>query len=141
MNRSDLQRLALLRIADAQALLASRRAVDKSGAYYLAGYAVECALKACIARKTLAEDWPPPAKEVQAMYTHNLADLVKLAGLQTDLENERRQNAIFNRYWAEIKDWNEQSRYLLKTRQEARLLVTAIGDPTNGVLRWIQQYW
>lgn len=28
------------------------------GAYYLAGYAVECALKSCIARRTQEHDFP-----------------------------------------------------------------------------------
>ncbi len=43
MNRAELQRLAKDRLLDAKALFAARR---WSGAYYLAGYAVECALKA-----------------------------------------------------------------------------------------------
>ena len=46
MNRADFQRLADVRIDEAGVLLAAGR---WSGAYYLAGYAVECALKACIA--------------------------------------------------------------------------------------------
>jgi HEPN domain-containing protein len=47
MNRADLQSLSNLRLADARALLSAGRF---AAAYYLAGYAVECALKACIAR-------------------------------------------------------------------------------------------
>ena len=47
MNRTDLQQPALTRLAEAKALLA---AGFPAGAYYLAGYAVECALKACIAK-------------------------------------------------------------------------------------------
>jgi hypothetical protein len=47
MNRAELQRLAKERISDAKVLLAARH---WSAAYYLAGYAVECALKACIAK-------------------------------------------------------------------------------------------
>ena len=55
MNRIDLQKLAEDRIADAAALLNAGR---WSAAYYLAGYAVECALKACIAKQTQAGDFP-----------------------------------------------------------------------------------
>lgn len=55
MTRSDLQKLAAERIADAKALLAMKR---WSAAYYLAGYAVECGLKACIAKLTKAEEFP-----------------------------------------------------------------------------------
>ena len=78
MNRFDLQRLALMRIADADALLA---AGQFSGAYYVAGYAVECALKAVIARKTQQYDFHD-RKLVQASYTHRCADLITPAGLQ-----------------------------------------------------------
>jgi hypothetical protein len=42
VNKDELRQLAQDRILDAKALLAARR---WSGAYYLAGYAVECALK------------------------------------------------------------------------------------------------
>ncbi len=49
MNRIDLQQLARARLREAEALL---NAGEWSGAYYLAGYAVECGLKACIAKLT-----------------------------------------------------------------------------------------
>ena len=46
MNRSDFQQLADVRIDEAAVLFAQGK---YDGAYYLAGYAVECGLKACIA--------------------------------------------------------------------------------------------
>jgi HEPN domain-containing protein len=48
MNRSDFHRLTEIRIKEAKVLL-DRKCYE--GAYYLAGYAVECALKACIAKE------------------------------------------------------------------------------------------
>jgi hypothetical protein len=45
MNRNEFQRIARARVADARVLLGAKR---YSGAYYLCGYAIECALKACI---------------------------------------------------------------------------------------------
>jgi HEPN domain-containing protein len=54
MNRTDLQILAEDRLKDAEVLLAKGRF---AAAYYLAGYAVECGLKACIAKLTKAEDF------------------------------------------------------------------------------------
>ena len=45
MTRPEWQRMAGERVRDASALLKVRR---WSAAYYLAGYAVECGLKACI---------------------------------------------------------------------------------------------
>lgn len=47
MDRKKLQWLAEERLKDAKALLGRKR---WSGAYYLCGYAVECALKACLLR-------------------------------------------------------------------------------------------
>jgi HEPN domain-containing protein len=49
MNRTDFQEIAELRLKESKALLATGFA---EGAYYLAGYAVECALKSCIAKST-----------------------------------------------------------------------------------------
>ena len=48
------------------------------GAYYLAGYAVECALKACIAKGTLRGEFPDK-KRVDSSYSHNLRELFKVA--------------------------------------------------------------
>ncbi|MGC2744663.1 MAG: hypothetical protein WA672_15920 [Candidatus Angelobacter sp.] len=46
-TRVDLQELAHLRLAEARLLLDGK---SFAGAYYLTGLALECALKACIAR-------------------------------------------------------------------------------------------
>jgi HEPN domain-containing protein len=45
LSRTELQQLAEIRIAEANVLLANGM---WDGTYYLAGYAVECGLKACI---------------------------------------------------------------------------------------------
>ena len=57
MNKTDLEQLADLRLAEAVALLGLTPPMP-DGAYYLAGYAVECALKACIAKLTDRHDFP-----------------------------------------------------------------------------------
>lgn len=49
MFRKDFQDLAMVRVREAEMLLAAGLF---DGAYYLAGLAVECALKACIAKAT-----------------------------------------------------------------------------------------
>jgi len=59
VNRTDLQLLAETRLDEAQALLIASR---WSGAYYLVGYAVECAFKACIAKSTKQDDFPVKPK-------------------------------------------------------------------------------
>lgn len=55
MVRRDFQDLATVRIREAESLLAAGLF---DGAYYLAGLAVECALKACIAKATQQYDSP-----------------------------------------------------------------------------------
>ena len=54
-NREALQLISRQRKREAAALL---RAKLFPGAYYLAGYAVECALKACVAKQTNKHDFP-----------------------------------------------------------------------------------
>jgi len=54
MNRADLQRLTRLRLAEAKVLFDNRR---YEGAYYLLGYAIECAFKAYLAKQTKRYDF------------------------------------------------------------------------------------
>src|SRR5439155_18484686 len=65
MNRADFHKLTEIRMREAKVLLA-RKCYE--GAYYLAGYAVECALKACIAKRTQAHDFPPKPDLVRSFY-------------------------------------------------------------------------
>lgn len=78
MNRFDLQKMAAERVADAAALLAAER---YQAAYYLCGYAIECAVKACIARKTREFDFPD-RKVVNDSYVHDLTKLLTVATWQ-----------------------------------------------------------
>jgi HEPN domain-containing protein len=59
MNRSDFQELAELHLRHAHALLDAQL---YSGAYYMCGYVVECALKACICKRTKQDDFYPRTK-------------------------------------------------------------------------------
>jgi len=78
MNRTDLRNLSALRAKEARVLL-DNDCYD--GAYYLIGYAVECALKACIAKRTQRYDFPDK-RTVNESFTHNLEKLVQVIGLQ-----------------------------------------------------------
>jgi HEPN domain-containing protein len=89
MNRADLQKLSNMRIREAKILFA---AGEHSGAYYLAGYAVECALKACIARGVQRYDFPDKSL-AQESYSHDLVRLVKLADLDSELTSSTGANA------------------------------------------------
>lgn len=138
MNRADFQDLAQRRIIDAEVLLKNDR---HEAAYYLAGYSVECALKACIARRTKEFDFPD-LKRVKASYTHNLEELLKVAELEDELVNERKSDAELDANWKAVKDWSEDKRYALSIpEQKARDLCSAISDPNHGVLQWLMKLW
>jgi len=137
VNRADLQRLATERITDAKVLLAGRR---WSAAYYLAGYAVECGLKACIAKLMKSEEFPDK-KFADKCWTHNLTLLLDLAALKGafDAALEAEPDLVDN--WKTVKDWSEETRYAHMTKAEAENLYEAITDKKHGVLSWLKQRW
>jgi hypothetical protein len=110
------------------------------GAYYLAGYAVECALKACIAKLVKEHDFPDK-KQVQDSHTHNIDILVRLAGLESDRMVDLTANVVLRENWKKVNEWNEQARYRRIELVEAKALIDAIVDSTNGVLPWIKVRW
>ncbi len=139
MNRSDFQQLAELRIAEAEALL-TFAAPMADGAYYIGGYAVECALKACISKLYAAEEWPDK-KFVQDCHTHEILTLVKLAELETARSLDSANNPNLKTNWSVVKDWNENSRYERHSLLKAQRLYEAVTHPTDGVLPWLKTHW
>jgi len=137
MDRKDLQSLSRWRLLEAKALL---RAGLPNGAYYLAGYSVECALKACIAKSTRRYDFPDKQR-VDASYTHSLRELVKLAGLEKGLADLKKEDKDFKKSWELVESWREVSRYEVHTSAEAGELIEAIGARNHGVIRWIKLFW
>lgn len=107
MNRRDLQRLTRQRLRDARALL---KANCPAGAYYLAGYAVECGLKACVAKQTRRHEFPE-LKRVKQSWTHNLRELISVAGLERDFNTRIQASRQFESNWGLVKDWEEAKRY------------------------------
>ena len=142
MNRTDLQQLANDRIADVEALLAAHR---WAGAYHMAGYALECALKSCVLHhieKTgvIFSD----KKYLDALpkcWTHDLSHLLNQTGLMSDFGEACKANPILYGNWGVAKDWTEVSRYQQKNQAEAEELFKAITNVPNGVLPWIQIHW
>ena len=139
MNRSDFQTLTEVRIRETLVLLENQ---CYEGAYYLAGYAVECALKACIARNTNQYDFPPDRNTINRIYSHNLEGLLKEAGLERDRRAQAGNRPAFSVYWKCVTDWSEEARYEQSiTRQDAENLYLAIMDEDDGVLLWLSNYW
>jgi hypothetical protein len=136
MNRREFQKLAAVRLREAKLLL-SADAPD--GAYYLAGYAVESALKACIARKTRRYDFPQK-DTVNLSYSHDMKTLLIPAGLDLDHQAAMR-SPDFARNWKTVAQWKAESRYANHSVQEAQKLLGAIVDRRSGVLQWIKLYW
>lgn len=139
MNRSDFQKLAALRLTEGKVLL---DAGYYTGAYYLLGYAVECALKACIAKKTNLHDFPPTRQVVESVYTHDLKRLLTQSGLAQSFEEARNHDPVLEVNWAIVTVWAEDSRYdLAIPTSKANDLYNAIAQPGNGVLSWFMNLW
>lgn len=136
MNRTDFQILAEARLEDAQVLFRNGRF---DIAYYVAGYSVECALKACIAKLTRAEDFPP--KRASSFYSHGIRDLLSAAGLDREFQMLFKDDKDLWANWGIVEKWRAESRYSSWGEQEAGALLSAISDPAHGVLTCIKRYW
>jgi hypothetical protein len=135
-TRREFQQLARMRLKDARVLI---RGGNLEGAYYLTGLAVECAIKACIAKNTRRYDFPPNLNAVRDIYAHNLAALIGAAKLQTALDADRKNSILFKNRWDVVKDWNVSSRYAT-SGLNARDLYRAVAG-RNGVMQWLRQRW
>ena len=137
MNRNAFQQISRIRTREARALL---DAGYYPGAYYLIGYAVECALKACVSKQVKRYDFPDK-KLANEAFTHDLEKLVRIAGLAPDFERERRTNLDLELNWAVVKDWSESIRYEISVSEaQARDLYSACTG-RNGILPWIKKRW
>jgi hypothetical protein len=138
VNTAELQRLARDRVRDAKVLLASRR---WPAAYYLVGYAVECALKCCVIRYLMRTDQFPERRFTEQCWTHNLDQLITLAGLRLAFDAALAGDPVLSANWTYVKDWSESSRYERPDKAQALTLFKAIVEPKHGVLAWIRLHW
>jgi HEPN domain-containing protein len=83
MTRTEFQQIALLRLEEAKILLNQGK---YNGCCYLAGYALESALKAAICQRMDNDNFFGELKSetVRAFKIHNLSELTILAGLSTE---------------------------------------------------------
>jgi HEPN domain-containing protein len=124
-------------LREAKVLLANR---EYSGAYYLAGYVVECALKACIARQTKRYEFPD-RRRADKSWVHDLEKLLGATQMQALLEAESKSKPRLSDNWDVVKDWNEASRYKTWNQQDAEDLVRAVSENEYGVLPWLKHHW
>jgi hypothetical protein len=137
MDRDAFQDLALIRLRESKALLEDG---CWDGAYYLCGYVVECALKACISKRTKRYEFPPPRSTIEKYYTHNLKLLMESAGLDVQLNQDMKKDSDLEINWNIVTVWNESCRYERRNENNARELYSAVYDPDHGVLKWLKQH-
>lgn len=142
MNRQDFQRLAMTRLREAEVLLAAVPSCP-DGAYYLAGYAVECGLKACVVARIGREPELVFSRRrfSDDCFTHSLLDLMVTAGLGDVLDKAVAANPLLKQNWQTAQEWKEDSRYKFWPFAKADALVRAVGDQQDGVLMWVKQHW
>ena len=136
MNRSDFQELSELHLQHAKALLEVRL---YSGAYYMCGYVVECALKACICKRINQYEFYP--KEAQKAWSQKFKDLISLAEVAEKIKDDRRVDETLNIHWKVAEGWSVESRYERPLRREAEDLFAAVSHTVHGVLACIKRYW
>jgi len=137
LRKSVLQTLAQSKADDAVLLFKHGRF---SNAYYLGGYAVEFGIKACIAGRIEANTIPDK-KFVTSIFTHELATLIGLAGLQGELKDRENADPVFHTNWGIVSKWSEQRRYDVADRSTSHFFLEAILNPDHGVLPWIKTFW
>jgi hypothetical protein len=138
LNRDTLRTLAASRLEEARLLLDNGL---WTGAYYMTGLAVECALKSCLAGAVKEHDFPDK-DFVRDMYVHNLEKLFKLNGalwaaFQADMKSDSR---LFVN-WSTVKDWDDGKRYDIVEEPEAVGLYEASTDSGLGVIEWVRGRW
>ena len=138
-NKGAYKKLAHIRLDEAKLLFTQGY---YCGAFYLAGYSIECALKAKIA-KNLRKFDIPDHKVVEKHFTHNLQDLLNQSELNAKLGRASKRNPQLSVNWdtiAGLNGWSEESRYNEDvTKAEAQKLLDAVDDPKNGILQWIEK--
>ena len=149
-KRIEFQELSHLRILEADTLLAKNY---PDGAFYLAGYAVECALKAAICQTLDIDDFfdaystkahSAKVKDdiVQKFKTHDFGTLLVLSGLYFKLETDLLGDAQLDYSWSSIRlhAWPEQYRYQIVSRKSITEAVDFI-DSVKCLLQWIKKHW
>lgn len=133
LKRTTLQGVAQAKFDDAFILMKHHRF---SNAYYLAGFAIEIALKACIAKRFEADTIPDKAL-VADLYIHDLRKLVNVAGLKSDLDTTERADSSFSAHWAIVCEWKPDVRYDSVDAISTQIMMASVHE----VFEWIRARW
>jgi hypothetical protein len=146
-TKKQFKDLANLRIKEAEALYSAGL---YDGAYYLAGYAMELALKARICKILKINDYPDRQNFAKAYKIHSILDLIYLAGLDTDFRTKMTNPSTgvstpFGNNWTTLLSrWNESKRYDSKgsiSQSTARDFLDALQNTPDGFLTWLKTKW
>lgn len=136
-TRRDFQKLSEARLQDAMILQQHNRS---SSAYYLAGYCIELALKACISRQFQADEIPDKSFVV-TIHTHRPDTLLSASGLSNVFKEDCKNDPLLAAHWGVVCNWSESSRYSTWDPITSHSLLVAISDAEHGVLQWLKKHW
>jgi hypothetical protein len=145
-TRVKFQELADRRLSEAKVLLT---ASQYEGAFYLAGYAVECGLKAAVCN-TLQTDIFEESPELQKGFkTHRLDHLIVLSGLSkrlsADAGNDPGLSLAANLFtlppfnvfrW---EGWSEEIRYNSEVCEQ--MICEQFVEHVEQFLVWLRKHW
>jgi len=134
-TREQLQRLAQLRLREADALFAAGL---HDGCVYLCGYVVELALKARICALLGIAEYPDRRQHFR---THDFDELKLLSGLEQEITAV---NPELLGNWSIATEWKPEWRYQPEgtyDRAYAEKVLEAIKAEPNGVLPCISRRW
>ncbi len=129
MQALDLKELASEHLEDARALGDAKR---YAGAMYLAGYAVECALKFRICETLGWSDFPPNVDH-RALKSHDLNFLLNYSGKLLEIK----ETHFFA--WDLAAKWNPDMRYRITAKPNAAEYFDYISTVAGFVKLFIEQ--
>ena len=137
-TKTEFQQMAQERLNEAEILFKNK---SYNGANYIAGYAVEFALKASICTCLDVEmfDEKEVSKKVaEPLKIHNLETLLVFSGLFKKLQSDRITDRQLDKAWSIVSGWSEERRYDPKAcnPQTVRRFLDAI----IYFLKWIQTH-
>lgn len=133
--RRDLIQLHEQWLTDARILLQAQR---YPGAYHAGGLALECALKARIAKFIQAEEFPD-RRLAQDAWEHDPTKLLKLGDLVQILDSAA---PAVQTNWATVKDWKIDSRYTHTVNSATvSAFLDALDHATDGVIIWLRKHF
>jgi HEPN domain-containing protein len=117
ITRKDLQDLSRVGLKEADSLY---KAKHYDGCVYLAGYAVELALKARICKLLRVNEYPLSGEIGRAFKIHSLEQLKVLAGLSSEIDVKRNKQLFDN--WSKVDEVGSRTalRFARHTRCERR---------------------